>query len=433
MDLLQTMNQFLDNPNAFWVLAGTTILGLCSGVLGSFAFLRKRGLMGDVLAHAALPGICLAFLLTGSKNPILFLIGATITGLVASLCIQWITKYSRIKEDTALSIVLSVFFGAGIVLLTFIQHSENGNQSGLDKFLFGQSAAMVRDDLLVMGIVATALIVVCTILFKELKLLCFDIAYGKSIGFPMGKIDFMFMFLLVVAVVIGLQAAGVVLMAALLITPAAAARYWTERLDRMVIISAVLGALSGGLGTFISAIGYRLSTGPLIVLSATTFFLISMLFAPKRGLLARWIRRMRTRRQVVEDQWFENIFTLSERTGCNQWTDKELYAQYPALSKQRKLLSRLVKQGYIIMELQANGEYQISLTQTGWNKAYETILYKRMLEVWMMHENEIDGVVQQYANGMNREIPKEVVPQLQSLLKKHNRMPTLPRLGEEVL
>lgn len=289
--------QWFEEPNALWVMIGTALLGISSGVLGSFAFLRKRGLIGDVLAHAALPGICLAFLITGTKNPFAFMIGAIITGLLASLIIQWVTRYSKIKEDTALGLVLSVFFGIGIVLLTQIQHQHNGNQSGLDKFLFGQSAALIEEDLLMMGISAVILLLISFLLFKEFKILCFDPQFGAALGFPIRLLDFLLMFLLVIAVVNGLQAAGIVMMAALLITPAAAARYWTERLDHMVIIAAGIGALSGILGTIISGSIEQMSTGPVIVLAATILFMISLLFAPKKGLISKWFRRYQFRKQ----------------------------------------------------------------------------------------------------------------------------------------
>jgi manganese/zinc/iron transport system permease protein len=296
MDRITLMQSFLQNPNTLWVLAGTTLLGLCSGVLGSFAFLQKRGLMGDVLAHAALPGICLSFMITGFKNPFLFLIGATITGLMASLCIGWITRFSRIKEDTALALVLSVFFGLGIVLLTQIQHSHHGNQSGLDQFLFGQSAAIIKQDVQIIAAIAVILLFLCCLFFKELKLLCFDANFGRSLGFAMRRLDRLFLFCFVIAVVIGLQVAGIILMSALLIIPAAAARYWTERLDRMVMIAAGMGAMAGILGTWISAIGYHLSTGPVIVIAATLLFLLSMIFAPKRGVLAKWLQQTANQR-----------------------------------------------------------------------------------------------------------------------------------------
>lgn len=298
MDIKNLIHQIMHNPNTFWVVCGSTLLGLSSGVLGSFAFLRKRGLMGDVLAHASLPGLCLVFMFTGLKNPLFLLLGAMCTGILASFIIGWIIKYSRIKEDTALGLVLTTFFGIGIVLLTKIQHSDFGNQSGLDKFLFGQSASMVTLDVQMMGSAALAVLLICFLLFKEFKLLCFDEAFGKCLGFPMRKIDFLFMLLLVTEVVIGLQAAGVVLMAALVITPAAAARYWTERLGRMVFISGGIGALSGFLGTCISTAGYHLPTGPLIVVAVTVIFLFSLLFAPRRGLIAKWIHYSKTKHSL---------------------------------------------------------------------------------------------------------------------------------------
>jgi len=293
-----TLLHLVTDPNALWILLGSMLLGLSSGVLGSFAYLRKQSLMGDALSHAALPGICIAFLLTGTKSIGWFLIGAAVSGLIATLCIGWITRYSKLKQDAALGIILSVFFGFGIVLLTQIQHSASGNQSGLDKFLFGQAASMLKSDVVTMSIISFALIAICMLLFKEFKLLSFDAGFARGLGFPIGLLDQLLMFLIVVAVVVGIQAVGVVLMAALLITPAVAARYWTEKLGVMVLLSGIFGAFSGFVGTLISTTGSNLPTGPISVLGATVVFVISLLVAPRRGLLSKWMRRNKLRRQV---------------------------------------------------------------------------------------------------------------------------------------
>ncbi|SEN34988.1 iron chelate uptake ABC transporter family permease subunit [Lihuaxuella thermophila] len=423
MAIFQLVRSFFDDPNALWVISGTTLLGLCSGVLGCFAFLRKRGLMGDVLAHSTLPGICLAFMITGSKHPFFFLIGATLTGIAASLCIGWITRYSRIKEDTALGLVLSVFFGVGIVLLTQIQHSDNGNQSGLDKFLFGQSASMVASDVQVMGTVAVILLILCFLFFKELKLLCFDANFGRSLGFPMRGLDFMLMLFLVVAVVIGLQAAGVVLMAALLITPAAAARYWTERLEHMVLISAAMGAFSGILGTWISSVAYHLSTGPIIVISATSVFMLSMIFAPQRGLLAKWIRLMKIRKQVARENLFAWIYESCEGEG-NESVSIHRLNHHPSLKKHKQMLHQLEKEGYLQLETGEDGKPSvIRLTEKGWETAYETVLYKRMLEVWLMHEGDLESDVHSEAITSKEQIPDRLIPELRQLLVRHGHEP----------
>ncbi|MCR8631291.1 metal ABC transporter permease [Paenibacillus radicis (ex Xue et al. 2023)] len=292
---------FLD-PNTQWILLGSVLLGLSSGVLGSFAYLRKQSLMGDALAHAALPGICIAFMLTGSKSIFFFLIGAAVAGLIATFGVGFVTRNSRIKQDSALGIVLSVFFGLGIVLLTQIQHSDSGNQSGLDKFLFGQAASMVQSDVIVMTIVALVLVLACTLLFKEFKLLSFDSGFAKGLGYPVAFLDQLLMFLIVVAVVVGIQAVGVVLMSALLITPAVSARYWTERLGVMVVLAGFFGAVSGFVGTLISTTANNLPTGPLSVLAATSLFLISVIFAPRRGVLSKVLVRLTVKKAVLQEQ-----------------------------------------------------------------------------------------------------------------------------------
>ncbi len=299
--MVESMVYLWNDPNVRWILMGCMLLGFSSGILGSFAYLRKQSLMGDALAHAALPGICIAFMLTGTKSILWFLIGAGIAGCIATFGIGFITRHSRIKQDTALGIILSVFFGLGIVLLTHIQHSGNGNQSGLDKFLFGQAAAMVRNDVIVMAVISFALALICYLFFKEFKLLSFDAGFARGMGLPVALLDQFMMFLIVVAVVVGIQAVGVVLMVALLITPSVAARYWTDRLGVMVVISGVFGAVSGLLGTLISTTNSHLPTGPLCVLVATGLFIISVIFAPKRGLLALLWMRIRVRRQVEKE------------------------------------------------------------------------------------------------------------------------------------
>ena len=286
------------DPNFLWVLSGSVLLGTSSGAIGAFAVLRKRSLLGDVLAHAALPGVCLAFMLTGAKELFPLLVGAALTGYLGVKCIDAITRWSRIKEDTALGIVLTVFFGIGVMLLTAIQHSGAGNQAGLDTFLFGQAASLVGRDVVVIAVAATMLLLAVALFFKEFKLLCFDRGFGEGLGFPMRQIDNLLMALIVMAVILGLQAVGVVLMAAMLITPAVAARYWTERLDVMVLLSALFGGLSGMAGAVVSALGPRLPTGPLIVLAATGIFLISLVAAPRRGLVAKTLRYLGTRRKV---------------------------------------------------------------------------------------------------------------------------------------
>jgi manganese/zinc/iron transport system permease protein len=299
--------EIFQDPNTQWILLGTMLLGLSSGVIGSFAYLRKQSLMGDALSHAALPGVCIAFMLTGTKSIFFFLIGAIVAGVIATFMIGYITRNSRIKQDSALGIILTVFFGFGIVLLTQIQHSDSGNQSGLDKFLFGQAASMVQSDVYTMTVISIILVALSILFFKEFKLLSFDPGFAKGIGLPTLILDQFIMLLIVTAVVVGIQAVGVVLMAALLITPAVAARYWTEKLHIMVVLSGIFGALSGFTGTMISTMANNLPTGPLIVLSATTIFVISVIFAPRRGVIAKSMLQISARKNYQRIYTSKNV------------------------------------------------------------------------------------------------------------------------------
>lgn len=296
------------DPNTQWILIGCMLLGFMSGIMGSFTYLRKQSLIGDTLAHAALPGICIAFILTGVKSLPFFFLGAFVFGLLATVSISVITRYSRIKADAAMGIALSVFFALGIVLMTHIQHADYGNQSGLDKFLFGQAASMIATDVYMMIGVSAVVMLACILLFKEFKLLSFDAGFARGIGLPVGILEQLLMFFTVMTVIVGIQAVGVVLVAALLITPAVSARYWTDRLGVMVILSGIFGAVSGLIGTLLSTTTTNLPTGPVSVLAATVVFVGSVLFAPRRGLIAKAVRRMRYGRVIrTEVEWMTSV------------------------------------------------------------------------------------------------------------------------------
>ena len=280
------------------VALGSAALGITSGALGTFAVLRRQSLLGDAISHAALPGVALAFLLTGSKTPLVLVLGAALAGFVGTLVVMGVVRTTRIKYDSALGIVLSVFFGLGLVLLTYIQQRPDASQAGLDRFLFGQAAALLQRDLITMAALGGFALLVVLLAWKELKLLAFDPDFGTSLGFPMRAVDVLLTSLLVVAIVIGLQTVGVVLMAAMVIAPAAAARQWTDRLGLVTVLAAGLGGLAGVTGAVLSAEAARMPTGPTIVLCVTALVLVSLLLAPRRGLAWRELRARRDRRRL---------------------------------------------------------------------------------------------------------------------------------------
>ncbi|MGO2103301.1 MAG: metal ABC transporter permease [Psychroflexus halocasei] len=298
MSITEYFNLVFSDYTLRTITLGTAVLGAVCGMLGSFAVLRKQSLLGDAISHAALPGIALAFILTGVKDSNLLLIGALISGLIGTFWIKSIVKKTRLKNDTALGLILSLFFGFGMLLLTFIQKMPNANQAGLDKYLFGQAATLVESDVWVMTAVTSVSLIVLLLFWKELKVLLFDPDYTETLGFNTRFLDILITVFIVLAIVLGLQTVGVVLMSAMLLAPAAAARQWTNNLSTMIIIASIFGAFSGVFGTAISASQDNLSTGPVIVLVAATFVLFSFIFSPGRGILFRQIRFHRNRKEL---------------------------------------------------------------------------------------------------------------------------------------
>lgn len=273
------------------VAFGSAILGLISGILGSFAVLRKQSLLGDGVSHAALPGVVMAFVLTGSKNTEILLLGALLSGLMATLFIISIVKHTRIKFDSALALVMSVFFGLGLVLLTYVQKIPNSNQAGLKRFIFGQASTLLQRDVHFMIICGVILLTLSILFWKEFKLFIFDSEYAQSLGFPVHKLNILLSFMIVMAIIIGLQTVGVILMSAMLIAPAVAARQWTNRFWIMVMLSAFFGAVSGIFGTIASSLVPKLPTGPAIVVCISCIVIISVLSAPNRGIIPKLLHR----------------------------------------------------------------------------------------------------------------------------------------------
>lgn len=289
-----SLGVLLDDYTLRTVALGAVALGAVSGSLGTFAVLRRQALVGDAVSHAALPGIVIAYVVLGTKSSLWLMVGAALAGFAAILLVGGVVRTTRVKSDAALGIWLAVFFGVGLVLLTWIQGRPDASQAGLDRFLLGQAATVLREDVRTIAIVGTAALAVVVLLWKQLKLLTFDPDYGATLGLPMRAVEVVLTALLVVAIVVGLQMVGAVLMSAMIVAPAAAARQWTHRLGAMTVLAAGIGALAGAAGAIASAEVERLPTGPTIVLAATAIVVVSLLAGP-RGVLVRSLRARRAR------------------------------------------------------------------------------------------------------------------------------------------
>lgn len=348
MNILEYIQLVFSDYTLRTITLGTAILGGVTGMLGSFAVLRKQSLLGDAISHAALPGIALAFLITGSKDTNILLIGALISGLAGTFWIRGITTKTHLKSDTALGLILSVFFGFGMLLLTFIQKQPNANQAGLDKYLFGQAATLVESDVWLMSIVTGLCLIVLLLFWKEFKILLFDKDYAHTLGFNTKIIDVLITSFIVLAIVLGLQTVGVVLMSAMLLAPAAAARQWTNSLGLMVFLAAILGAGAGVFGTAISSTQNNLSTGPVIVLVASVFVLFSFIFSPKRGLLFRQIRLMTNRNDLEFQKTLAFMYHIvEEHEDATHPHAIKILNNFQGYS--RKALRKLVSRKYVTL------------------------------------------------------------------------------------
>ncbi|MGO1407985.1 MAG: metal ABC transporter permease [Brachybacterium sp.] len=293
--------EFLGNHTYRMVFFGTATIGLVAGALGAFAYLRKQSLISDVISHAALPGTLLSFLTavlvlgTDGRNMIALIIGAVVIGTLAVLFANGITRVSKIRIDTAMAVSLTVFFGAGMLLMRIIANGAFPGKGGIQDYLFGNASVITIADLttsITVGALALALMLV---FWKEFALRTFDPDHSTVLGFRARTIDTLMFTTIVIATVIGVKAVGLVLMVAFVVTPPAAARQWTHTLPRMVALSGVFGAVGSGLGAYLSIVLGKVPTGPLIVLTLFAIFLVSLLFSPRRSLIARAISRTRAR------------------------------------------------------------------------------------------------------------------------------------------
>lgn len=419
----------LRDYNTRLVVVCTMLLGCACGLMGGFLLLRKRSLMGDTLSHATLPGVGLAFMLAvmlggdGKSLPVL-LTGATITGVIGCMTVLFIRNHTRIKDDAAMGIVLSVFFGAGVVVLGFIQTMPQGSAAGLESFIYGKTASMVRSDFDLLMIVTGVVLVLSVLLFKEFRLLCFDEAYASAQGWPVKFLDVLLLGLVTAVTVAGLQAVGLILIIAFLITPAAAARFWTERLDSMLLLSAVIGGLSGWLGASISALAPRMPAGALIVLVAACGFLLSMLVGVERGVLVRWLRQHRLKRRIGRQHLLRALYEILEADesasaqiairsvpfrqvrGRRTWSDHQL----------RRTIHQAYQDG--LLEPRTNDD-AILLTEAGLDAAAQVTRNHRLWELYLIEYADVaTSRVDRDADAVEHVLGEGMVATLEAKLLK---------------
>ncbi|PIR55481.1 hypothetical protein COU74_00905 [Candidatus Peregrinibacteria bacterium CG10_big_fil_rev_8_21_14_0_10_36_19] len=393
--------EFFTTINSVYVMIGSIALGAMCGMLGVFGVLRKQGLLGDALAHAALPGIAIAFLIMGERILAGLLLGALVSGLLGAFCIQYLVKATKIKMDSAMAAVLSVFFGFGIVLLTFIQRLPSASKAGLDTFLFGQAAALLKIDVILMSSIFLFTLLVVFIFWKELKMFIFDSSFAAVLGFRSRFFEILFMTIYVLAILVSLQAVGVVLTAAMFITPAAAALLWTKRLLSAVVLSVVFGSISSASGAYVSIVAEGMPTGPVIVMAASVIFLFSFMFASRGGIVWKAIERYKYSKKVNLENLLAKLYRDTE-SGVNKWQRSDISLI---------MLWRLRSNGYI------NSGNEITLTKKGLVSGFKVVQKHRLWETYLVERmNFSHDHVHRDAEIMEHLLTDDVVEKINSIL-----------------
>ena len=297
------------------VLCGSALLGAGAGAIGAYLYVSRQSLLSDAITHATLPGVCAGFLImlylggTGRWLPGL-MIGAFVSAGFGAFLVFWTDKNTRLGQEAAIGAVLSVFFGFGVVLLTLIQAIPFGQRAGLEVFLFGSIAGMQRADLWWLIFCALAALLLVLALHRALTLTSFDLPYAQSLGFRVNFVQLTLLFLVLLIVVTGMRFVGLVLIVALLIIPAAAARLWSIHMGSFVALAALFGSASAVVGVLLSASIAKAPTGAVIVLCSFVVFVVSLLASPKRGLVAHLLA---ARRLMVRVHKRQGLLAMARR------------------------------------------------------------------------------------------------------------------------
>lgn len=400
-------------------LLGSIFLGVACGLLGSFIVVRKLSLFGDTLSHAVLPGVAIGYLVAGEKDPFAIFVGATIAGLLGTVLVNLIKKTTHIKEDSSLGMILAGFYGVGIVLMNRIQKLPTGTQSGVDKFLFGQAAALSHTEVWMIGGVALASLLLVVVFYRQFLVGSFDAGFAKAMGLPAGAFHFILMLLLAFAVVVSLQAVGAVLVSAMLVIPAASAYLLTDRMHRMLVLSSIFGVLAGVLGAFFSFLGNSLPTGPLMVLAASFVFGVSFFFSPRHGVVSRWRKRRSRQERIRNENTLKAIYHVRENYGFAGEGVRlgDLTERMNENEKDvRHRLSALGSTGVCEVKDIAGEEFAF-LNPEGWLRACAVVRNHRLWELYLTNQAEYEpDHVHDDAEVIEHVLGEETVRRLERLL-----------------
>jgi len=349
------------------------LVGLGCGVLGCFVVLRRMALIGDALSHAVLPGVVLAYIFTGDTQPVPLLVGAMVSGLTAAVLINLVTKHSRTKEDSSIGIVFTAMFAVGIVL---ISNLPRGTHFDLKCFLWGEPLAVGQSDLTMMAIICGLVLTVVVVLYHRFKIVSFDPLVAAAMGISVGAMHYLLMGMLSATVVAGLKTTGVILVVAMIITPASAAYQLTNRFSVMLVLAGLFGMASAVVGMSLAFV-FNTSTGPAMVVVATGIFGVSVFLSPSHGVVFDQLRRRRLAWHVRSEDVLKAVYRLGPLPDAGYLSPLAEHLKMPAKLITRTL-TRLRGEGLVTL-----APATLAVTNAGKAHAEQLVRAHRLWETYL--------------------------------------------------
>ncbi|MFT6716170.1 MAG: manganese/zinc/iron transport system permease protein [Saprospiraceae bacterium] len=401
------------------VLIGTLLLGTAAGMVGTLVVLSKKTLIIDAISHSMLPGICIGFLLSGVKNPLYLMGGGMASATLAVYLIGEISKRSKIKMDAAIAITLSILFSFGVIMLNVVQNTGNPNQSGLNDFLFGKAASMLREDLYLFGGLSLIAFICLPLFFRHFKISLFDPIFAQSIGIKRFMIQSVISFLIIITAAAGVQTVGIILISAMIIAPASASLLWTNDFKKTLIYAGIIGATCSIIGVFISYLSPKMPTGPWIVVTLASVSILSVLFSPN-GLLVKQLQIRKNRKNILRENVLKTVYKLKEKIKrSSQGVSTEQVSNYrpTAIRKVRRALKYLKRKGLIIK----GGDFW-SLTEKGMKEAERIVRIHRLWELYLQKYMHLPS---NYVHDSAESIEHIVTPEIERSLEQIMGKPEL--------
>ncbi|GLR19230.1 iron chelate uptake ABC transporter family permease subunit [Portibacter lacus] len=404
------MELLLDALSSGWAIRAmiaSSMVGVMCGVIGCFIVLRNMSLIGDALAHAILPGIFISFILVGYST-IGFFLGSVVAGLFTAFGITWIQHNVKTKNDAAIGIVFTTMFAIGVMGISYISQGE-GVHLDLSDFLFGTTLSISPEDIYITGTVLVFVLASVIIFYRYLFITTFQETIAQTMGISVKMIHYFLMLLLSFAVVSALRSVGVILVVAMLITPASTALLLSNKLKTVIFISAIIGLISANLGLIFSIL-FNTTPGPAMTVVVTGFYILAVIFSPKKGLAVKYIRQWKQKKKIEQEDILRQAIKSKDETGTAfSFFSKKLDF---SIDKVKKISQSLVKDGLATIK-----DQNLILNAKGRSMAEDLVRAHRLWETYLVDKVGLtEGQIHDDADEMEHHLSPEFLDEVDHLL-----------------